>query len=79
MSPDINNNKVTKPSFSSSEKTKKFIKELRDLLDKHDAQLYISSCELYLKDNGFVGYIEDNLETIEIVDNDGNILYTTQK
>ena len=78
MSKDIDNSNSITPSFSSDEKTKNFIKDLRDLLDKHGAQLYISSCELYLKDNGYVGYIEDNLETIEIVDEEGNILHTTQ-
>lgn len=65
-------------SDTKSNQTKRFIKELRQLLDKYDAKLYTNSCELYLKSKGFIGYVEDNIESIEIVDDCGDILYTSQ-
>tara|TARA_Y100001970_G_C13416140_1_gene454308 strand:- start:61 stop:309 length:249 start_codon:yes stop_codon:yes gene_type:complete len=53
-----------------------FINDLRLLLDKHSAKLYTSNCELYINKLGFVGNLEDNIETIEITDGD-EVLFTS--
>ena len=54
-----------------------FLNEFRELLDKHNVKLYTTSCELYINNLGFVGMLEDNIETIEIVDGD-EVLYTSK-
>ena len=55
----------------------KFLNELRELLDKHNVKLYTTNCELYMNNLGFVGMLEDNIETVEVVDGD-EILYTSK-
>tara|TARA_B100001121_G_scaffold11274_1_gene9438 strand:+ start:523 stop:756 length:234 start_codon:yes stop_codon:yes gene_type:complete len=58
-------------------KVKSFLKDLRSLLDQHKVKIYASDCEIYIDGLGFVGSLEDNIETLEIVD--GNeILYSTE-
>lgn len=58
-------------------KVKSFLKDLRSLLDQHKVKIYTSDCEIYIDGLGFVGSLEDNIETLEIVD--GNeILYSTE-
>ena len=59
-------------------KIMKFLEDFRDLLDKHKAKIYTSDCELYIDGLGFIGNIEDNIETLEIVDGN-DILYSTEK
>ena len=54
-----------------------FINDLRLLLDKHSVKLYTSNCEVYINKLGFVGNLEDNIETIEITEGD-EILYTSK-
>ena len=54
-----------------------FLNDLRDLLDKHNVKLYTTSCELFINNLGFIGMLEDNIETIEIVDGD-EVLYTSK-
>tara|TARA_B100001173_G_scaffold230563_1_gene200432 strand:+ start:104 stop:343 length:240 start_codon:yes stop_codon:yes gene_type:complete len=54
-----------------------FLNEFRELLDKHNVKLYTTSCELYINNLGFVGMLEDNIETIEIVDGD-EVLHTSK-
>tara|TARA_B100000902_G_C26653147_1_gene594786 strand:- start:45 stop:299 length:255 start_codon:yes stop_codon:yes gene_type:complete len=56
----------------------KFLNELRELLDKHNVKLYTTNCELYMNNLGFVGMLEDNIETVEVVDGD-EILYTSKQ
>ena len=68
---DFNNVKV-----SSKNKINNFLNELRSLLDKHDAKLYTTGCELYMESIGFIGMLEDNIETVAIVDGN-DILYTS--
>ena len=53
-----------------------FINDLRLLLDKHAVKLYTSNCEIYINKLGFIGNLEDNIETIEVTDGD-EILYTS--
>ena len=54
-----------------------FLNDLRGLLDKHNVKLYTTSCELFINNVGFIGMLEDNIETIEIVDGD-EVLYTSK-
>ena len=58
-------------------KVKNFLKDLRSLLDSHKVKIYASDCEIYIDGLGFIGSLEDNVETLEIVDGD-EILYSTE-
>ena len=65
--------------YSSSNEEKSvisFINDLRLCLDKHGVKLYTSNCEVYINNLGFVGNLEDNIETIEVIDGD-EVLYTS--
>ncbi len=53
-----------------------FLNEMRTLLDNHKVKLYVTDCEIYIDGIGFVGNIEDNIETLDIVDGE-EILYTS--
>lgn len=59
------------------DKVVNFLNDLRVLLNKHNAKLYTTSCELYLNNLGFVGMLEDNIETVEVVDGD-EVLYASK-
>lgn len=61
---------------SSSDKVVSFLNELRVLLDKHKAKLYTTECELFINDLGYVGLLEDNIESIEISDR-GEVLFSS--
>jgi hypothetical protein len=52
----------------SSDKVVLFLNDLRELLDKHNAKLYTTNCEVYMNNLGFIGLLEDNIETVEIID-----------
>ena len=54
-----------------------FLNDLRELLDKHGAKLYTTSCELYMDSMGFIGILEDNIETVEVIE-DNEVLYTSK-
>lgn len=59
---------------NSSDSVVNFLNDLRNLLDKHKAKLYTVDCELFMDGLGYIGQLEDNIETIEITD--GNeVLY----
>ena len=60
------------------EKVVSFLNDLRELLDKHNAKLYTTGCELYLDGLGFVGMLEDNIEKVEVVDGD-EVLYASKE
>ena len=45
-------------------KVKSFLKDLRSLLDQHKVKIYASDCEIYIDGLGFVGSLEDNIETL---------------
>mgnify|MGYP001207382534 CR=1 FL=1 len=62
----------------SKNKTIEFLKDLRTLLDKHGAKLYTTCCELYIDSMGFIGMLEDNIESIEVVDGN-DILYSSKE
>ena len=63
---------------SSENKIVNFLNDLRILLNKHDVKLYGDECEVYIKNLGYIGYLEDNIQTIEIID--GNeILYSSHE
>jgi len=53
---------------SSENKIVSFLNDLRILLNKHDVKLYGDGCEVYVKNLGYIGYLEDNIQTIEIID-----------
>lgn len=59
-----------------SDKVVNFLNDLRQLLDKHKAKLYATDCELFMNDLGYVGLLEDNIETVEVSDG-SEILYTS--
>jgi len=64
----------TEENYSNFESSSKknvvmFLNDLRDLLNKYDVKLYGDYCEVYMKNQGFLGYLEDNIETVEITDN----------
>ncbi len=64
--------------INSNDMIKNFIDDLRDLLDKHKAKLYSSDCELYMDGIGYVGSLEDNIETIEISEG-YEVLYSSKR
>ena len=51
-----------------SDKVVSFLNDLRQILDKHNAKLYASDCELFMDNLGYVGILEDNIETVEVTD-----------
>tara|TARA_B000000557_G_scaffold247743_1_gene231816 strand:- start:814 stop:1062 length:249 start_codon:yes stop_codon:yes gene_type:complete len=53
---------------NSENKIVNFLNDLRILLNKHDIKLYGDGCEVYVKNLGYIGYLEDNIQTIEIID-----------
>jgi hypothetical protein len=55
---------------NSSDSVVNFLNDLRNLLDKHKAKLYSVDCELFMDGLGYIGQLEDNIETIEITDGD---------
>ncbi len=61
---------------NSNDKVVNFLNDLRVLLDKHNAKLYATDCELFMDGLGYVGMIEDNIESIEISDG-GDILFSS--
>ena len=63
---------------SSSDKITSFLNDLRDCLDKHNVKLYSHECEVYIEGQGYVGYLEDNVETVEIIEGE-KTLYTSYK
>lgn len=65
-------------SSSSAEKIQIFLDDLRNILDKHSVKLYSHECEVYINGQGYIGYLEDNIDSVNIVD--GNeTLYTSRK
>lgn len=72
--------KVKMSSFSKSEtenKVQKFLNDLREILNKHDAVLYGSDMELFINSLGYVGFLEDNKNTVDIVEGD-EIIYSSK-
>lgn len=61
---------------SPNDKVVSFLNDLRNILDKHKAKLYATDCELFMNGLGYVGMLEDNIETVEISDG-SEILYTS--
>ncbi len=61
---------------SPSNKVVSFLNDLRQLLDKHNAKLYATDCELFMNGLGYVGMLEDNIESVEISEG-SEILYTS--
>ena len=59
---------------NSSDSVVNFLNDLRSLLDNHKAKLYSVDCELFMDGLGYIGQLEDNIETIEITDGD-EVLY----
>ena len=62
----------------SKDNIKDFLNDLRDLLDNYDVKLYSNDCEVYIKGRGYIGYLEDNIETIDIVEGE-ETLYSSLK
>ena len=61
-------NEVVVLTSNPSDKVVGFLNDLRQILDKHNAKLYASDCELFMDNLGYVGILEDNIETVEISD-----------
>ena len=53
---------------------KKFLQELCQLMSKYKAEIRGDLIELYMQKHGFVGYLEDNIDTVDIVLHDECIL-----
>jgi hypothetical protein len=70
MSTGFSGEEVVVLQSSSNDRVLSFLNDLRVLLDKHGAKLYATDCELYLNNIGYVGQLEDNIETVEISDGD---------
>lgn len=68
----------TKFNSRTDERVKYFLNDLRSLLDKHKIKLYSHECEVYIEGQGYIGYLEDNVETIDIVEGE-ETLYSSQK
>lgn len=73
----FNKEEVVVLQSSSSDRVISFLNDLRELLDKHGAKLYATDCELYLNNIGYVGQIEDNIETVEISEGD-EVIYSSK-
>lgn len=78
MSSSFKEQDLTQFTFTSNDNVTLFCLELRELLDKYDAKLYTDECELYFNKTGFVGCVEDNIETVDIVEGD-KILFTSKR
>ena len=65
-------------SPNADERVKCFLNDLRALLDKHKVKLYSHECEVYIEGQGYIGYLEDNVETIDITEGE-ETLYASQK
>lgn len=74
----FNKNEFKNISTNSTEKVISFLNDLRDVLNKHDVKLYGEGCEVYIKNLGYIGYLEDNIQTIEIIEGD-ETLYSSYK
>ena len=71
------NEEVVVLTTNPKDKVVSFLNDLRELLDKHNAKLYATDCELFMNGLGYVGMLEDNIETTEI--SEGNeLLYTSR-
>ena len=62
----------------SKDNIEDFLSDLRNLLDNYDVKLYSNDCEVYIKGRGYIGYLEDNIETIDIVEGE-ETLYSSLK
>ena len=70
------NEEVVVLTTNPKDKVVSFLNDLRELLDKHNAKLYATDCELFMNGLGYVGMLEDNIDTTEI--SEGNeLLYTS--
>jgi hypothetical protein len=74
----FNEKDYTSIENNSSNKVKNFLNDLRDLLNKHDVKLYGEGCEVYIKSLGYIGYLEDNIQTVEIIEGE-ETLYSSYK
>lgn len=78
MSSFYKEQEFTKNNTLPGAKVVEFLNEFRSLLDKHNVKLYTTSCELYINNLGFIGMLEDNIATVEVVDGD-EVLYTSKQ
>ena len=69
-------NDVVVLTSNPSDKVVSFLNDLRQILDKHNAKLYASDCELFMDNLGYVGILEDNIETVEVSDG-AEVLYSS--
>ena len=68
----------TQMNSNDNERIKYFLNDLRSLLDKHKVKLYSHECEVYIEGQGYIGYLEDNVETVDIVEGE-ETLYSSKK
>lgn len=74
----LDNSYSTSFSSTSQNKVQNFLNDLRTLLNKYDVKLYSHECEVYIKGQGYIGYLEDNVETVEIVEGE-ETLYSSYR
>lgn len=65
--------------LKSENNTTKFLSELRTLLDKHNVRLYTDNCQVYTKELGYIGCLEDNVDSIDIVQEEKVIYSSSSK
>lgn len=68
----ISNNTV------NNKKINKFLHDLKDVLKNNGARLVYDECELYIEGVGYVGFIEDNIDSLELVDS-GEVIVSVNK
>ena len=73
MSSSFNEKDYTNFESDSKKNIENFLNDFRDLLNKYDVKLYGEFCEVYIKNLGFIGYLEDNIETVEISEHDETV------
>lgn len=76
MASSFKENEVVLLTSNPNNKVVSFLNDLRQLLDAHKAKIYATDCELFMDGLGYIGLLEDNIETVEISDG-SEILYTS--
>ena len=79
MTSSRNSDFIATKNFTSQNKNiQRFLDDLRNLLDEHNAKLYINQCELYLDSEGYVGFIEDNFLTVDLILEGGEVIASSK-
>jgi len=63
---------------TNNKSIKSFMNDLKNILSEHGARLHFDQCELFLNNCGYVGFIEDNIDTIDLVES-GEVIVSLKK